>query len=49
MEAENIDGGGRYDIFFEIRLGAMEEVWFTNGVVLCSLPTMISIAPSDRW
>ena len=49
MEAENIDGGRGYGIFFEIRLGTMEEVCFKNGVVLCSLPTMISIAPSDRW
>ena len=30
-------------------LGKMEEVWFTNGAALCSLPTMISIAPSDKW
>ena len=48
LEAKNIDRGRGYGIFFEMRLGTMKEVWFTNRLVLCSLPTMISIAPSDR-
>ena len=49
MKAENIDGGGGYGIFFEKSLDTMEEVWFTNGEELCSLQTMVSIVPSDRW
>ena len=42
-------GGGWYGILFGLRLGTMKEVWFTNAAVLCSLPTIISIAPSDGW
>ena len=30
LEAKNIDRGRGYGIFFEMRLGTMKEVWFTN-------------------